>query len=159
MFILIFLLILMALGGAIATEGIGKSKKLIILGISLFCIGVIILVLGLIPKSDYTDWQQTSENIIALKFKDSYYIEKNNEYIFKSLKYSLSGEKIVQYREIQKESDFNKNRTLIKVIEIDETDTATVAKFERKKKTLFNSLGAIFDIHNEEMYVFFIPKS
>ena len=131
--------------------GVGEweTKPKVIGG--LFVVLGILMILSETKTDNYTDWEATSDNEIIIQAKDDEYVLDNvDEYLYKVLTYTETGEKIEEYNHIAKNKD-----TFVEYVEIDKDEAAFCSKFTRENKSVLGLNNGFI----QTKYVFYIPTN
>lgn len=131
---------------------LGFDKKVSILkliGVLIFCVGIVLLILLNYPTDKYTEWKETTEKTVLAEMESGQYlIEMENEYVYKAVTYSYSGENTLQYLKIQKGKNIS-----VETTENNWSDEAYMVFFTRYPKNVFgNTLNTL-----QTKYTFYIP--
>ena len=126
-----------------------KSFKLKLIGALIFSVGIGLFILLNYPTDKYTEWKETTEKTVLAEIEDGQYlIEMQNEYLYKAVTYSYSGENTLQYLKIQKGKNIS-----VETTENKWSDEAYMVFFTRYPKNVFgHTLNTL-----QTKYIFYTP--
>lgn len=144
------LLVFGSFGYKVGSEA--KNAVILLIGCLLFLAGFVLTICFFIPTDNYTGWKGISGKITILEMEEKqYFIERENEYIYKTVIYSYSGENNIEYKEIEKQKNVS-----VEFVENDENKEAYLMIFTKNVKNLF---GEVLDGEYQQIkYVFYIPN-
>lgn len=129
-----------------------RNTALSIIGILIAGAGIVLLLLVITPTNNYSEWKEVIGKIDIMEIEDGQYlIETEDEYIYKTVTYSFSGETKSQYVKIRKDK-----YTLVECTKNNLSDEAYIVTFTREAENVFGDWAAFGDI-KQTKYIFYIP--
>lgn len=126
-----------------------KSFKFKLIGALIFSVGIGQFILLNYPTDNYTEWKETAEKTVIVEIEDGQYLtETQNEYVYKAVTYSYSGENTLQYLKIQEGKNIS-----VEITENNWSNEAYMVIFTRYPKNVFgHTLNTL-----QTKYTFYIP--
>lgn len=129
-----------------------RNTALSIIGILIAGAGIVLLLLLITPTNNYSEWKEVIGKIDITEIEDGQYlIETEDEYIYKTVTYSFSGETKSQYVKIRKDK-----YTLVECTKNNLSDEAYIVTFTRDAQNIFGYWAPYGDIQQTK-YIFYIP--